>query len=453
MTKFKLKQSATVLNILIALVVTLVVNFSYLLSVMVEQRETSEQQKLRNERPFFVKPHRKGVLRISRDGYGYRICERHFSPEEGVDSVRTDSVYATNRKIRWYNLHDGDSLVCTIFPSKGDSNPVMDEVLMQNGNEITAPMIYDRPKRNQDMAVQLLYYFVLSFLLMTIITARVGKDNYSTKSYLQRCALALVAAFVCYFFAPFIEWQTGRVLMIFQNKHMPLDLIVILKCTVVLVVAVLYGRIYGLMSQQQQILLENECLRNENLQTRYDMLMGQISPHFFFNSLNSLSMLVRENDSEKALAYIDQLSYTFRYIIQNGQNTSTTLEEEIAFAKAYGELFKVRYADKLFFDIDIDPQYEKWTLPALSLQPLIGNAVKHNTITRKQPFHVSIRTEGPVLVVSNRKRPKLEPEPSTGIGLKNLRSRWQLITGQDIQIIETDDEFTVRLPLQKPITR
>ena len=373
--------------------------------------------------------------------------------EEGVDSVRTDSVYATNRKIRWYNLHDGDSLVCTIFPSKGDSNPVMDEVLMQNGNEITAPMIYDRPKRNQDMAVQLLYYFVLSFLLMTIITARVGKDNYSTKSYLQRCALALVAAFVCYFFAPFIEWQTGRVLMIFQNKHMPLDLIVILKCTVVLVVAVLYGRIYGLMSQQQQILLENERLRNENLQTRYDMLMGQISPHFFFNSLNSLSMLVRENDSEKALAYIDQLSYTFRYIIQNGQNTSTTLEEEIAFAKAYGELFKVRYADKLFFDIDIDPQYEKWTLPALSLQPLIGNAVKHNTITRKQPFHVSIRTEGAVLVVSNRKRPKLEPEPSTGIGLKNLRSRWQLITGQDIQIIETDDEFTVRLPLQKPITR
>ena len=324
---------------------------------------------------------------------------------------------------------------------------------MQNGNEITAPMIYDRPKRNQDMAVQLLYYFVLSFLLMTIITARVGKDNYSTKSYLQRCALALVAAFVCYFFAPFIEWQTGRVLMIFQNKHMPLDLIVILKCTVVLVVAVLYGRIYGLMSQQQQILLENERLRNENLQTRYDMLMGQISPHFFFNSLNSLSMLVRENDSEKALAYIDQLSYTFRYIIQNGQNTSTTLEEEIAFAKAYGELFKVRYADKLFFDIDIDPQYEKWTLPALSLQPLIGNAVKHNTITRKQPFHVSIRTEGAVLVVSNRKQPKLEPEPSTGIGLKNLRSRWQLITGQDIQIIETDDEFTVRLPLQKPITR
>lgn len=451
--KFKFKKSAAALNILIALVVALVVNFSYLLSMMVERRENTEQQRLRNERPLFVKQHRKGVLRISRDGYGYLVCERHFSPAEGVDSIRIDSVYATNRKIKWYNLKEGDSIVCTIFPSKGEANPVMDEVLMQNGNEIPAPMIFDRPKRNEDVAVQLLYYFLLSFLLMTIITARVAKDNYSTKSYVQRCALALVAAFACYFFAPFIDWQTGRVMMMFQNSHTPIDLIVILKCTVVLVVAILYGRIYGLMSQQQQILLENERLRNENLQTRYDMLMGQISPHFFFNSLNSLSMLVRENDSEKALAYIDQLSYTFRYIIQNGQNTSTTFEEEIAFAKAYGELFKVRYADKLFFDIDIDPKYEKWTLPALSLQPLIGNAVKHNTITRKQPFHVSIRTEGPVLVVSNPKRPKLEPEPSTGIGLKNLRSRWQLITGQDIEIIESDNEFTVRLPLQKNITR
>ena len=90
MTKFKLKQSATVLNILIALVVTLVVNFSYLLSVMVEQRETSEQQKLRNEPPFFVKPHRKGVLRIS------------FSPEstrEEVDALAGALAQITRERL------------------------------------------------------------------------------------------------------------------------------------------------------------------------------------------------------------------------------------------------------------------------------------------------------------------------------------------------------------------
>jgi LytS/YehU family sensor histidine kinase len=161
-------------------------------------------------------------------------------------------------------------------------------------------------------------------------------------------------------------------------------------------------------------------------------------------------MLVREQNEQKALEYIDQLSYTFRYIIQNGQNQKSTLEEEIEFARAYAEIFKVRYADKLSFDIEIDPKYNNWTLPSLTLQPLIGNAVKHNTITRKQPFHVSIRTECSTLVVYNRKAPKIEAEPSTGIGLKNLNSRWLLITGQEIEIIDTEKEFIVRLPLQKP---
>ena len=450
MTKFKLKQSATVLNILIALVVTLVVNFSYLLSVMVEQRETSEQQKLRNERPFFVKPHRKGVLRISRDGYGYLICERHFSPEEGVDSVRTDSVYATNRKIRWYNLHDGDSLVCTIFPSKGDSNPVMDEVLMQNGNEITAPMIYDRPKRNQDMAVQLLYYFVLSFLLMTIITARVGKDNYSTKSYLQRCALALVAAFVCYFFAPFIEWQTGRVLMIFQNKHMPLDLIVILKCTVVLVVAVLYGRIYGLMSQQQQILLENERLRNENLQTRYDMLMGQISPHFFFNSLNSLYALIRCNP-DQAREFTLTLSRVYRRVLERRKQILSTLAEEIDFTWQYYTLQKIRFDDRIELTSAIDPALRNWRIPSMSLQTLVENAVKHNSITGGNPLHIRIRTEGESFLIENNYTPRSDGDKeSLGMGLERIRSVYRFYTEENISISVGDGTFRCRLPLLPP---
>ena len=205
-----------------------------------------------------------------------------------------------------------------------------------------------------------------------------------------------------------------------------------------------------LISQRQAVVVENERLKNENLTTRYNLLVGQINPHFFFNSLNSLAMLVRERQDDKALVYIDQLSYTFRYIIQNGQSTLMTLGEELKFAEAYSYLFKIRYADKLFFDIAVDARYFDWRLPALSLQPLIGNAVKHNTITRSNPLHVSIRVENGILEVSNPRRPKLEPEPSTGIGLENLRNRWQLITGRDIAILSTEERFTVRLPLLNP---
>lgn len=204
-----------------------------------------------------------------------------------------------------------------------------------------------------------------------------------------------------------------------------------------------------LLKQRQKMVIENERLKTENLSTRYNMLMGQINPHFFFNSLNSLSMLVREQDNDRALEYIDQLSYTFRYIIQNGQSSVTTLREEIAFAEAYAYLFKIRYEDKLFFEFDIKELYMDWTLPALSLQPLIGNAVKHNTITSKHPLRVVIRVRDGVLEVENAKYAKLDVEPSTGIGLQNLRSRWQIVTGRDIEIIDEAERFMVRMPLEK----
>ena len=449
MFNFSPRRSTAIVNVMIAIVITLTVNFSYLIAMIVDERESNEQQQLR-EQVERRKPECSGILHISRDGYGYLISQSSFSPEY-PDSVRTDSMYVRPQTIRFYNLQQRDTLHCTLNPPRNGSNPSISEVLMQNGIEISAPVIYDRPKRSHEMAVQLLYYFGLSFLLLTIMTIRFDVHNFSFRRYMLRCTAVVVATLLLYFVAPFTDCRTGKLMIILQHPpRMLLDWMVVLKCTVVLVVAVLYGRIYGQLLEQQKILLENEHLRTENLQTRYNMLLGQISPHFFFNSLNSLSMLVREKNEDKALAYIDQLSYTFRYIIQNGQNTTTSLEEEMEFARAYGELFKVRYADKLFFDIDIDPKYNSWSLPALTLQPLIGNAVKHNTITRKQPLHVSIRTEGATLVVTNRKAPKLEPEPSTGIGLKNLRSRWQLITGCDIEIINSDTEFTVRLPLQRP---
>lgn len=443
----KHKRSNLAINILIAIAIALTVNFSYLLSMIVAERESTDQRQLM-EQERMQRPEAKGILRLSPDGYGYLIVDNE-TPITLADGSHTDSIYVGNRKVRWYNLQHGDTILCTFFPPRHNSQakPSLDEVRQQNGNEIAAPVIYDRPKRDQDAMTQVIYYFLLTWLLLTVMTFRIDKRG----KYLYRCAIVIVCTIACYFVAPSVNWMTGKSVMIFQlPPHEMINWMVILKCTVALVVAILYGRIYQLIYQQQKVLLENEYLRTENIQSRYNMLVGQINPHFFFNSLNSLAMLVRDSKEDKALEYIHQLSYTFRYILQNGQNTKSTLCDEIAFAQAYGELFKVRYADKLFFDIEIDDRLNEWTLPALTLQPLIGNAVKHNTITKRNPFHISIRTEGTTLIVSNHKAPKLEPEPSTGIGLKNLRSRWQLITGSDIEIIDSETEFIVRLPLQKP---
>lgn len=223
-----------------------------------------------------------------------------------------------------------------------------------------------------------------------------------------------------------------------------------LKSCFTLIVAVLYGKIFELVYQKQHIVIENQILKNENLQTRYNMLINQINPHFFFNSLNSLSMLVRSGHNDRALTYIDRLSDTFRYIIQNGQQGLTTLGEELKFLDAYKYLHEIRYADKLFFDIEINESLKQWALPSLSLQPLIENAVKHNSITLSRPFHISIRTDKDALIVSNPIIPKIETPNGTGIGLKNLSSRYILLTGREIVVERSANTFSVKLPLIPP---
>lgn len=428
------KYSDLILNLLVALAVSLVVNFSYVLLLIVDQKSDGQP---RPAKASVIARGEEGTLRVSPDGHGYIVYENG------------DSVYVMMQRIYRMNLKDGDRLVANLAaPRRHGAHPVMTELRMRNGEEFDYSTLFNRPSKTTELALQLFYYLVVSFIMLSILTS--VRRRYTPGRFVRHCIWCVLAAAALYMVAPVTEWRSGRILLNCMGDHI-FDYMLLLKCSFAVAVSMLYGWVYVLNSKQQAVVMENERLKNENLTTRYNMLVGQINPHFFFNSLNSLAMLVREKHDEKALTYIDQLSYTFRYIIQNGQSTLMTLDEELKFVEAYSYLFKIRYADKLFFDIDIEEKYRTWTLPALSLQPLIGNAVKHNTITRSKPFHISIRTENGWLVVSNPKVPKLEPEPSTGIGLENLRNRWHLITGRDIEIIDTDKEFVVRMPLHNPL--
>ena len=412
----------------------LVLNFSYVLLMLVDLN--SDSQPRPSDQRAVERPD-EGGLSVHPDGYGYLVYENG------------DSVYVPTRRMRWLEIAPGERIVADLMPPRSEkAHPMLAEIRTRNGAEFDYSKLYNGPSKMTELLLQLFYYLVVSFVMLSILTS--VRRNYSMSRFVRRCLWCCVAAAALYCVAPVTEWHTGRIGLNFMSGRM-FDYMLLLKCSFAVVASMLYGRIYVLISQRQAVVVENERLKNENLTTRYNMLVGQINPHFFFNSLNSLAMLVREKHDDKALTYIDQLSYTFRYIIQNGQSTLMTLDEELKFIEAYSYLFEIRYADKLFFDIDVDDKYRSWTLPALSLQPLIGNAVKHNTITRSKPFHISIRTEQGWLVVANPKVPKIEPEPSTGIGLENLRNRWHLITGRDIEIIDTDKEFVVRMPLQKPV--
>lgn len=223
----------------------------------------------------------------------------------------------------------------------------------------------------------------------------------------------------------------------FLTEHMFILLTILLS---VLLIRLLNGK--------QQMMLEYEKLKTEQLQTSYNALMGQINPHFFFNSLNGLNSLIRNGEKEQTLTYLDELSNVFRYILQSNKKEMVTLAEELQFVKAYTHLLSVRYEGKLFFSIQAAPALLLYYLPILSVLPLIENAVKHNVISKQYPLQIDIyTTEEHALVVSNKVHPKVEEGHSSGIGLKNLWGRYRLLTGKDITISNRKEYFKVSLPL------
>jgi sensor histidine kinase YesM len=211
----------------------------------------------------------------------------------------------------------------------------------------------------------------------------------------------------------------------------------------------LIGHLSLLYSEKRRKELEIEQLKIDNLQSRCDALSNQINPHFFFNSLNGLTSLIRKKNDENTLAYVNKLSDVFRYILQSEKKGLVPLEEELEFMQSFRYMMEVRFANKLIFNIDVDKAGINFKIPVLSLLPLIDNVVVHNIIDSEHKMTVTLTLNEQVeLVVSNPVFPKPEIPDTNGIGLKNLENRFSLLMNKQIRIENDGKIFRVYLPLK-----
>ena len=171
-------------------------------------------------------------------------------------------------------------------------------------------------------------------------------------------------------------------------------------------------------------------LKEENLIFRYETIKGQVNPHFLFNSLNTLSSLVRTNP-DVAEEYINKLASIYRYILDNVQSNHVPLQVEIAFVNDYFSLHKIRDGEKIQLNIQLN-DINKYKVLPISLQILIENAIKHNMATRESPLYISLQYEDGYIVVKNNLQKMVNLGRSSGNGLKNLQERIVLLS-----IIET----------------
>lgn len=196
----------------------------------------------------------------------------------------------------------------------------------------------------------------------------------------------------------------------------------------------------------------NEQLKNQQIRTQFEVLQNQMSPHFLFNSLNTLTTLIAE-DQKVAIDFTQTLSEVYRYILQNKEKELVRLSYELEFCKHYVYLLQMRYPENLKVDFSVEPEYETLFIAPLTLQMLIENAIKHNIISKTSPLHIMVYIgKNSTIVVRNNLQVKNTLEKSTKTGLSNIRKRYQLLAEKEIEVIVSQKNYTVVIPLIDMVT-
>ncbi|GAB2601115.1 sensor histidine kinase [Spirosoma areae] len=196
----------------------------------------------------------------------------------------------------------------------------------------------------------------------------------------------------------------------------------------------------------QENLIRASQLEKEKVQVQLDNLKNQINPHFLFNSLSSLDGLIHENP-DLASHFLRQLSKVFRYVIQHKEKELVSLDTELSFIKNYVALLQTRFdgAFRVCYQLS-DDALERQIVP-VTLQILIENAIKHNSISEVRPLTITISSNDGYLAVSNPIQRRRQVETSNGQGLENLKLLYSYLGPRSVEVDENEAIFRVRVPL------
>jgi hypothetical protein len=201
------------------------------------------------------------------------------------------------------------------------------------------------------------------------------------------------------------------------------------------------------IKEKNRLLVENEKIVKEKALIQLQQLKEQINPHFLFNSLNSLYMLM-VSDVKTAQKFTLNLSRIYRYLIDPPAKNIVKLKDELLFIEKYIFLQQTRFKEELFFSIKIEDEtaLEKF-IPYLAFQVVVENAIKHNMATQENPLTTEILIQKDQVIISNNLQKKAYSEPSANFGLKYLSSIYTFYSRTNFETSEKDGNFVCILPL------
>jgi sensor histidine kinase YesM len=301
----------------------------------------------------------------------------------------------------------------------------------------------------------ILYTFSLSYansMVFYFLDQHFGKDNFSGKrvviGFLGSFFISILVVFLLRIFQEVIVNQ--KTFEVYLANETPSYFVV--STVITLFISLVFYSIHFYKSAQENKVKEQKIIA-VTASAKFESLKNQIDPHFLFNSLNVLSSLIEEN-TENAQKFTTSLSKIYRYVLEQKDKELVSVEEELAFAKTYMNLLKMRFENSLFYEL---PNQEEWIASSLamteakvvplSLQLLLENTVKHNVVSEKRPLNIRIYIEKDYLVVQNDFQKKEVLQDRKGVGLQNIINRYGIITKRKVLIEQNEFQFAVKIPL------
>ena len=294
------------------------------------------------------------------------------------------------------------------------------------------------------MAYSLSLYFVNAFLYIKLDDIFI-KNIYSPKRLIIGFVLSFVVTLLVIFLLRFFEVVVikNNTLEVFWNNERASNYVVSSIIAIVVLLGIHAFHFYKVFQENR---LKEQKIIAGTASAKFESLKNQIDPHFLFNSLNVLSSLIEENP-ENAQRFTTSLSKIYRYVLEQKDKELVSVEEELAFAKTYMNLLKMRFENSLFYELPTTNLNPEAKVVPLSLQLLLENTVKHNVVSEQKPLHIRIFIEGDYLVIQNDYQKKDVLQERKGVGLQNIINRYGIITKRKVLIEQNEQTFTVKIPV------
>jgi two-component system LytT family sensor kinase len=313
-------------------------------------------------------------------------------------------------------------------------------VLLMTAHNTIRPIVAD------SLIFNSIYFLLGLFLWFVVRYSKSGKQN-AINIFVNHLTTATIVTGIWlgtgYLIMPLIHPEY----MLFLHQSLPWRIIISVFYYLILVL--IYYIIIYYNDLQEKLSTENK-LRELVKQTELDVLKAQINPHFLFNSLNSISSLTITNPA-KVHDMIIKLSDFLRYSVSQPADQFTTLRNEIENSSKYLDIEQVRFGNRLVYTIDAKENTLEASIPALILQPLFENAIKHGVYESIETVKIftlcELKNNMLEVTIGNNFDPEARTRKGAGIGLKNTRERMKLIykNEQLLKIFSEKDHFKVTL--------